>query len=182
VAARNVTGDRFTPPASNGNRRTGSTTPAEPVAPPTDPAPQPPRPSGRDTRPALDQETVNAFKSTSGSTGYSNPYAGSDSPMMQASVVRIKDTLETYSQAIKDQDLDTLRSVREPLSSAESAQAQSVSPTLVSFTEVDVHTDGKTAAVRARRAVSVGSAVKSNGYVDIRLSRRPQGWVITDIR
>jgi hypothetical protein len=182
ISARNTSGDRFTPPASNGNRRTGSTTPVEPVAPPSDPTPEPPNTTGRDTRPGVDQATVNAFKSTSGTTGYSNPYAGSDSPMMQASVVRIKDTLETYSQAIKDQDLDTLRSVREPLPSAESAQAQSASPTLVNFTEVDVHTDGKTAAVRARRAVSVGGAVKSNGFVDIRLSRRPQGWVITDIR
>ena len=148
----------------------------------SDQTPEPPHTSGRDARPGVDQATVNAFKSTSGSTGYSNPYAGSDSPMMQASVVRIKDTLETYSQAIKDQDLETLRSVREPLPAAESAQAQSASPTAVNFTEVEVHTDGKTAAVRARRAVSVGGAVKSNAYVDIRLSRRPQGWVITDIR
>ena len=101
---------------------------------------------------------------------------------MAASVVRIKDALETYSQAIEHQDLDTLRSVREPLTAAESAQAQSASPTVVHFSEVDVRTDGKTAEVRARRAISVGGASKANGYVAIHLSRRPVGWVITDIR
>jgi len=183
-SARTTSGDRFTPPSTRtaNTRTTGSATTQEPTArvEPPPPVDEPARP--HDTRPGLDQSTVNAFKSTSGTTGNSNPYAGTDSPMMQASVVRIKDTLETYSTAIKDQDLETLRSVREPLSPAESAQAQSSSPTLVHFTEVDVRTDGRTAAVRARRAVTVSGAVKSNAYVDIRLSRRPQGWVITDIR
>ncbi len=102
--------------------------------------------------------------------------------MMAASIVRIKDTLESYCQAIEHQDLDALRSVREPVTAAETAQAQSASPTIVHFSDVDVRTDGRTAAVRARRAVSVGSSVKSNAVVDIRLTRRPTGWVITEIR
>ncbi len=102
--------------------------------------------------------------------------------MMAASIVRIKDTLESYSQAIEHQDLDTLRSVREPLTAAETAQAHSSSPTVVHFSDIDVRTDGRTAAVRARRVVSVSGSVKSNGVVDIRLTRRPAGWVITDIR
>jgi hypothetical protein len=137
--------------------------------------------TSRDTRAPLDQSTVDAFKGSRGSSAPSG-YGNIDSPMLQASVVRIKDALESYSQAIEHQDLDALRSVREPVSAAESAQAQSASPTVVHFSEVDVHTDGKTAAVRARRAISVGGASKSNGYVDIRLTRRPGGWVITDIR
>jgi hypothetical protein len=102
--------------------------------------------------------------------------------MIAASIVRIKDTLDAYCQSIEHHDLDTLRSVREPLTAAESAQAQSGTPTVVRFSDVEVHTDGRTAAVRARRAVSVGGSVKSNGVVDIRLTRRPTGWIIIDIR
>ncbi len=102
--------------------------------------------------------------------------------MLAASVARIKDTLESYSQAIEHQDLETLHSIRDPLPAAESAQAQSASPTVVRFSDVDVRTDGKQATARARRAVSVGGSVKSNAYVEIHLTRRPAGWVITEIR
>jgi hypothetical protein len=137
--------------------------------------------ASRDTRAPLDQSTIDAFKGSHGSSAPSG-YGNIDSPMNAASVARIKDALDTYSQAIEHQDLDSLRSVREPLTAAESAQAQSASPTVVHFSEVDVRTDGKTASVRARRAITVGGAAKANGYVEIHLSRRPAGWVITDIR
>jgi hypothetical protein len=137
--------------------------------------------ASRDTRAPLDQATVDAFKSPRGSSA-PNGYGNIDSPMMQASVVRIKDTLENYSQAIEHQDLDALRAVRDPVTSAESAQAQGSTPTLVRFTEVDVRTDGKTATVVARRTITVGGANKFNGFVELRLTRRPGGWVITDIR
>jgi serine/threonine protein kinase len=174
------------PPRTDGPRR--SATPAEPLPPERGPAPPPPPAddtprvaSHGDTRAPLDQATVDAFKGTRGSSAPSG-YGNIDSPLNAASVVRIKDTLESYSQAIEHQDLDALRAVRESLTAAESAQAQSASPTLVHFSEVDVRTDGKTAAVRARRAITVGGAAKANGYVEIRLARRPAGWVITDIR
>ena len=137
--------------------------------------------ASRDTRAPLDQATVDAFKGSRGSSAPSG-YGNIDSPMMQASVVRIKDALESYSQAIEHQDLDALHSVREPITAAESAQAKSASPTVVRFTEVDVRTDGKTATVVARRTISVGGANKFNGFVELRLSRRPAGWVITDLR
>jgi hypothetical protein len=137
--------------------------------------------ASRDTRAPLDQATVDAFKGPRGSSAPGG-YGNIDSPMMQASVVRIKDTLDTYSQAIEHHDLDTLRTVREPLPAAESTQAQSATPTLVRFSEVDVRTDGKTATVVARRNITVGGANKFNGFVEIRLTRRPGGWVITDIR
>jgi serine/threonine protein kinase len=185
-----VSAEPVSPPSSRPEppRRTGpATPPAEPVSPvrpdpPVDHGADGPRVSGHETRAPLDQSTVNAFKSTSGTQSNATAgYAGADSPMMAASIVRIKDTLDTYSQAIEHQDLDALHSVREPLSAAESAQAQSANPTVVRFSEVDVRTDGKQATARARRAISVGGAVKSNAYVEIRLSRRPAGWVITDI-
>ena len=148
---------------------------------PPPPADDAPRVSSRDNRAPLDQSTVDAFKGSRGSSAPSG-YGNIDSPMMQASVVRIKDALESYSQAIEHQDLDALHSVREPISAAESAQVKSDKPTVVRFSEVDVHTDGKTATVVARRNITVGGANKFNGFVEIRLSRRPGGWVITDIR
>jgi hypothetical protein len=146
--------------------------------PPSDDAP---RVAGRDTRAALDQSTVDAFKSSRGSSTPSG-YANTDSPMNAASVVRIKDTLDTYSKAMEHHDMETLRSVREPLTATETAQAQGTVPAIVRFSEVEVRTDGKTAAVVARRSITVGGASKFNGFVEIRLSRRPEGWVITDIR
>jgi hypothetical protein len=148
---------------------------------PPPPADDAPRVASRDTRAPLDQATVDAFKGPRGSSA-PNGYGNIDSPMMQASVVRIKDTLESYSQAIEHQDADALHSVREPISAAESEQVKSAKPTLVRFSEVEVKTDGKTATVVARRNITVGGANKFNGFVEIRLSRRPGGWVITDIR
>lgn len=148
---------------------------------PPPPADDAPRVASRDNRAPLDQATVDAFKGSRGSSAPSG-YGNIDSPMMQASVVRIKDTLESYSQAIEHQDLDALKSVREPISAAESAQVKSDKPTIVHFSEVEVKTDGKTATVVARRNITVGGANKFNGFVEIRLSRRPGGWVITDIR
>jgi hypothetical protein len=137
--------------------------------------------AGRDTRAPLDQATVNAFKSSRSSSTPSG-YGNIDSPMMAASVVRIKDTLETYSKAIEGHDLDTLRTVREPLTAAETTLTQGTAPAVVKFSEIDVRTDGKTAAVVARRSITVAGASKFNGFVEVRLSRRPEGWVITDIR
>jgi hypothetical protein len=109
-------------------------------------------------------------------------YGAADATLPAASIARIKDTLETYSDAIEKQDLDTLRSIRDPLAAAEAGLAQTANPTSVRFSDVDVHTDGRTATVRARRIVSVGGSQKSSSTVDIHLVRRPTGWVITEIR
>ncbi len=137
--------------------------------------------SSHDTRAPLNADTLSAFNRSSGSSSAPSLGYGGDVTNPAASVARIKDTLETYSEAIEKQDLDTLRSVRDPLAAAESGLAQTANPTSVRFSDVDVHTDGRTAAVRAKRIVSVGGAVKSSAVVDIQLVRRPSGWVITEI-
>ncbi len=134
-----------------------------------------------DTRAPLNADTLSAFNRSSGSSSAPSLGYGGDVTNPAASVARIKDTLETYSDAIEKQDLDTLRSVRDPLAAAEAGLAQTANPTSVRFSDVEVHTDGRTAAVRAKRIVSVGGAVKSSAVVDIQLVRRPSGWVITEI-
>jgi serine/threonine protein kinase len=168
--------------SSSSNASTASNASNTPPAAATPDASPAPRVSGRDTRAPLDSESLSAFNRSSGSSVSPAAAYGAESPLLAASVARIKDTLESYSQAIEKQDLETLRSIRDPLPVAETGLAQTANPTSVRFSEVDVHTDGRTATVHARRAVSVGGSVKSSAFVDIHLLRRPTGWVITEIR
>ena len=50
------------------------------------------------------------------------------------------------------------------------------------FSNLDVSLDGNDARVRCRRALVTNGKTLSSGPADVRLTRRPEGWVITEIR
>jgi eukaryotic-like serine/threonine-protein kinase len=157
--------------------------PAPPVrepAPPTEPTREPSTPSTpADTR-SLDYGSLGAFRGGSRSTGSaSNVYT--DSPSTAAAVARITYALEAYGDAIAARDLDALRDVRSPVTPAEATMLKEGRLT-VRFSNLDVSLDGNDARVRCRRAVVANGKTLSSGPSDVRLTRRPDGWVITDIR
>jgi hypothetical protein len=54
--------------------------------------------------------------------------------------------------------------------------------TTVRFSNLDVSLSGNDARVRCRRALVTNGKTVSSGPAEVRLTRRPDGWVITDIR
>jgi serine/threonine protein kinase len=157
--------------------------PAPPVrepTPPAEPAREPSTPSTpADTR-SLDYGSLSAFRGGSRSTGSaSNVYT--DSPSTAAAVARITYALEAYGDAIAARDLDALRDVRSPVTPAEATMLKEGRLT-VRFSNLDVSLDGNDARVRCRRAVVANGKTLSSGPSDVRLTRRPDGWVITEIR
>jgi hypothetical protein len=148
-------------------------------APPVRGREEPPPSTPADTR-SLDYGSLGAFRGGSRSTGAaSNVY--SDAPSTAAAVARITYTLDAYGDAIAARDLDALRDVRSPVTPAESTMLKEGRLT-VRFSNLDVSLDGNDARVRCRRAVVANGKTLSSGPADVRLTRRPDGWVITDIR
>jgi hypothetical protein len=178
-----------TPPAN----RTPPTQPRESETPPSTTPPRdarqtPPREGGvRDTprvsepttRGTFDEGSASAFRSSRSTS--STPYA--DSPSRAAAVARITYTLEAYSEAVEHRDLDALRDVRNPITQVETSLINaSGAATTIRFSDVDVALDGTEAVVRCRRVLVSGGKTRSSGLVEVHLTRRPAGWVITDIR
>jgi hypothetical protein len=177
-APRDTSSTRTPPPAEDTRRE-----PAPPVreqSPATEPAREPSSPSTpADTR-SLDYGSLNAFRGGSRSTGSASSVY-SESPSTAAAVARITYALEAYGEAIAARDLDALRDVRSPVTPAETAMLKEGRLT-VRFSNLDVSIDGSDARVRCRRAVVANGKTISSGPSDVRLTRRPEGWVITDIR
>jgi eukaryotic-like serine/threonine-protein kinase len=196
--ARDTTGPNAATRES-GRDATRTTPPSNP--PPTDDSPGKPTDSSRDTTaPARDQGNRDAPARDQGSrdTQTRTPFDSSsvsafqsrgsqsgtfytDSPSTAAAVARITYTLEAYSNAIEKRDLDALRDVRNPVTPAESALVSGTPATTVRFTDLDINVDGTQGRVRCRRAITTGGK-RSTSQVEVHLTRRPSGWVITDIR
>jgi serine/threonine protein kinase len=154
--------------------------PAPPVredAPPAEPAREPSTPA--DTR-ALDYGSLSAFRGGSRSTGSASSVY-TDSPSTAAAVARITYTLDAYGDAIAERDLAALRDVRSPVTPAEAALLKE-GRTTVRFSNLDVSLSGNDARVRCRRALVTNGKTVSSGPAEVRLTRKPEGWVITDIR
>ena len=180
-------------PSRENTRRGTPDTPREPQPPQRDtvadntrrdPPPTREEPSREPSTPAdtraLDYGSLSAFRGGSRGTGSaSNVY--SDSPSTAAAVARITYTLDAYGDAIAARDLDALRDVRSPVTPAEATMLKEGRLT-VRFSNLDVSLDGNDARVRCRRAVVANGKTLSSGPADVRLTRRPEGWVITDIR
>jgi hypothetical protein len=147
------------------------------VEPAREPAREPSTPA--DTR-SLDYGSLNAFRGGSRSTGSASDVY-SESPSTAAAVARITYALDAYGEAIAARDLGALRDVRSPVTPAEAAMLKEGRLT-VRFSNLDVSINGSDARVRCQRAVVANGKTISSGPSDVRLTRRPEGWVITDIR
>jgi hypothetical protein len=190
------TSTRTTPtPSENARAAEAKRPPREPVtesarrepAPPVREEPAPAEPSREPATPStpadtrsLDYGSLGAFRGGSRSTSSASSVY-SDSPSAAAAVARITYALEAYGDAIAARDLDALRDVRSPVTPAESAMLKEGRLT-VRFSNFDVSLNGNDARVRCRRAVVANGKTVSSGPADVRLTRRPEGWVITDIR
>jgi hypothetical protein len=178
AVVRDATRENTRRPASETPRETPPPVREEPAA--VEPSREPATPSTpADTR-SLDYGSLNAFRGGSRSTGSASSVY-TDSPSTAAAVARITYALEAYGEAIAARDLDALRDVRSPVTPAETTMLKEGRLT-VRFSNLDVSIDGGEARVRCRRAVVANGKTISSGPSDVRLTRRPEGWVITDIR
>lgn len=187
---REVSPDTVVRDATRENTRREPAPPVREPAPPaespraSEPSREPSRDPGPPSTPAdtrsLDYGSLSAFRGGTRSTGSASDVY-TDSPSAAAAVARITYALEAYGDAIAARDLDALRDVRSPVTSAESAMLKEGRAT-VRFSNLDVSLDGNDARVRCRRAVVANGKTVSSGPADVRLTRRPEGWVITDIR
>lgn len=96
-------------------------------------------------------------------------------------MARITYTLEAYSDAIAKRDLEALREVRSSVTPTEAAWVKD-GTTTVRFSNLDVSVEGTDAVVRCRRTIASDGKTRASGAVDVRLTRKPTGWIITDIR
>lgn len=131
-----------------------------------------------EARPGVSGESLDAFKGrTSGQ--------GGDAAARLAAVNRINYVLEQYVRALVNGDADAIREFRPTLSSEESALMRA-RQLKVRLEEVRVDVDGTEAVARCRRRLegtsATGGRIQEDGPVTFHLTRKPAGWVITDVR
>jgi eukaryotic-like serine/threonine-protein kinase len=173
--------------APTGSMTAGSARAVAPT-PPTEDSRPPARESAPKAAPRatehLTEDTVATFssqRSASGSGSYGAPQGGAT----VAAINRITYVLEQYAGALTRRDAEAVREYRPSLSSAES-QLLSAQRVSVRLENVNVQVDGTSATARCRRVVEAvldgGNPLKEQATVTFSLTRRPSGWVITDIR
>ena len=133
---------------------------------------------GAEARPGVTGETVDAFKGrTSGQ--------GGDPAARLAAVNRINYVLEQYVRALVNGDAETIGNYRASLSSEESALMRA-RQLKVRLDELRVEVDGTEAVARCRRRLegtsATGTRIQEDGQVTFHLTRKPAGWVITDVK
>jgi tRNA A-37 threonylcarbamoyl transferase component Bud32 len=133
---------------------------------------------GAEARPGVSGETVDAFRGrTSGQ--------GGDPAARLAAVNRINYVLEQYVRALVNGDAETIRDYRASLSPEESALMRA-RQLKVRLEELRVEVDGSEAVARCRRRLegtsATGARIQEDGPVTFHLTRRPSGWVITDVK
>jgi hypothetical protein len=133
-----------------------------------------------DRRQPLDAGSLAAFQRGSRSGSSSGAFYA-DAPTTAAAVARITYTLEAYSDAIAKRDIEALREVRSNVTPTEAAWVKD-GTTTVRFSNVDVSVEGTEAVARCRRTIASDGKTRASGSVEVRLTRKPTGWVITEIR
>lgn len=132
---------------------------------------------GAAPRPGLSGDTVDAFKGRT---------SGADNSVATlAAVNRINYVLEQYVRALVNADADAIKEYRPSLSSEESALMRA-RQLKVRLEDLRVQVDGTDAVARCRRRLegtsATGSRIQEDGAVTFILTRRPAGWVITDVK
>jgi serine/threonine protein kinase len=174
------------PPLSPG----GSTAP--PARPPTPAAPAPVLvPSERPatdvgitsaSKPAepLKAETIDPLRRPPGV-----PAADNVKPSSTPAVNPINVVFQQYVRALVHADADGLAAVR-PAPSTEESELLRARSLFMRLDEITVDVSGTDAVAHGRRTIegvsATGAPIKEQRIVTIRLTRRPTGWVITDIR
>jgi eukaryotic-like serine/threonine-protein kinase len=129
-------------------------------------------------RPGLSQDTVDAFKGQS--TGQ-----GDESAANLAASTRVTYVLERYVQVLVNGDADAIREFR-PSPSSEELELLRARQLKVRLDDVRVQVNGSDAVARCRRKVegtsASGARIELDAAVTFLLTRRPAGWVITDVR
>lgn len=129
-------------------------------------------------RPGLSGDTVDAFKGRSSGQG--------DQGVADlAAVNRINYVLGQYVQALVNGDAEAIREFRPSPSSAEVGLLRA-RQLKVRLEGVRIEVNGNDAVARCRRKVegvsATGSNIQEDGPVTFQMTRRPAGWVITEIR
>jgi serine/threonine-protein kinase len=132
-------------------------------------------------RSGLTQDTIDTLSGRQSGP----PADASQSPSTLAATSRITYVLEQYIQALVNADPDAIREYRAALSPAESALMRA-RQLKVRLENVHVEVNGTEATARCRRKVegtsATGSPIQEDRPIVFRLTRRPSGWVITDVR
>ena len=137
--------------------------------------------AGATQRPGLAQDTVDTLAGRQSGQAYD----GNQAVSTLAAIKRINYVLEQYVQALVNADADAVREYRTALSPEESLLMRT-RQLKVRLEDVRVEVNGTEATARCRRKIEgtspTGSPIREDTATVFRLTRRPSGWVITDIR
>jgi hypothetical protein len=139
-----------------------------------------PAPQAR-PRPGVSQDTLDTLAGRQGG----QPYDNSQAPSTIAAVNRVNYVLEQYVQALVHGDTAAMHEVRPAMSSSE-ANLMRARLLRVRLDQVRVDVRGPDAVARCRRTVegisATGASIHDEGSAVFILTRRPTGWIITDVR